>query len=173
MALELLSLGWSSKMKTDEVVNQFLTFLDEKYAYLTRIKLFLAGVPDLFTNGQITGTEFQTFLEKYELETAKFLAEKQWYQEKIAEGLNLEAEQITFKLLVSLGFNEFEEKGRRVLRISNEITLLLFKISIYMKNFLKLQREFMQVNNFLVQKDYSAKGVEISYDPGRTFYREA
>jgi hypothetical protein len=42
-----------------------------------------------------------------------------------------------------------------------------------MKNFSKLQREFMSLNNFLYQKDYSAKGVEMHYDPGRNFYGEA
>ena len=102
-----------------------------------------------------------------------FLAEKNWHLEKIAEKLNIKKEQVNFKLLVTMGYKEFEDKGRRVLRISNEITLLLYKISVYMKNYLKPQQEFMRLNNFLYQKDYSPRGVEVPYHPGKNFYGEA
>ena len=157
----------------NEIVTEFAGFLERKYHYLTRIKLFLVGVPELFTDNKINQVEFQNFMDKYELETARYLSEKNWYQEKIAEHLNIKKEQVNFKLLVNLGFSEFEDKGRNVLRISNEITLLLFKIAVYMKNYLKLQREFSRLNTFLDQKDYSPRGVQVSVSPGRNFYGEA
>jgi len=159
--------------KLKEIVNEFAEFLDQKYQYLLQIKLFLVGVPDLISNEKINQLEFQNFMEKYELETTKFLSEKNWYQEKIAEKLNIKKEEVNFKLLVNLGFSEFKEKGRKALHISNEITMILFKISVYIKNFSKLQQKFGQLNNFLYQKDYSITGVPISVTPGRNFYGEA
>jgi hypothetical protein len=160
-------------MNEDEIIKEFLSFLAEKYQALTKIKLFLVGVPELFANGKITEQVFQTFLEKYELETAKFISEKNHYQQEIAKKLNITKEQVNFNLLVDLGHKEFKDISRKVLSISNEISLLLYKIAIYMKNFSKLQQEFIRLNNFLFQKDYSAKGVEMSCDPGRNFYGEA
>lgn len=158
-----------------ETVRNFLTFLSEEYSYLTKIKIFLVKIPKLITDGDINELEFQNFLEKYELETSRFVYEKNRYKEKIAEELNLKPEQITFRMLVSMGFDDFRDKGRRVLRITNEITLLLLKTSIYMKNFSNLQREFRRLNNFLYQSDYNARGTEPShtYRPGGKFYGEA
>ena len=160
-------------MNTDEIIKDFSSFLEEKYQAFVKIKRFLVGIPELFANGNITHLEFQNFMEKYELETARFISEKNQYQQEIAEKLHIAKEQVNFKSLVNLGYREFRDTGRKVLSISNEITLLLYKISIYMKNYAKLQQEFMRLNNFLYQKDYSAKGVEMSYDPGRNFYGEA
>ena len=160
-------------MNADEIIKEFLNFLVEKYQALTKIKLFLVGIPELFANGKITEQEFQTFLEKYELETAKFISGKNHYQQEIAKKLNITKEQVNFKLLVDLGYKEFKDINRKALSISNEISLLLYKIAIYMKNFSKLQQEFMLLNNFLSQKDYSAKWVEMSCDPGRNFHGEA
>jgi hypothetical protein len=175
LAPELLTHKRSYKMNKniDILVEDFLGFLNKKSQYLTNVKIFLLSIPELFPKGKISEMEFQNFMEKYEMETAAFLSEKNWYQEKIAEKLNVPKEQVTFKLLLNLGYNDFEATGRKVLRISNEITMLLFKISIYIKNYFKLQREFVGLNNFLYQKDYSARGMEMPYHPGKTFYGEA
>jgi len=158
-----------------ETVQNFLAFLSEEYSYLTKIKIFLVKIPGLITDGDINELEFQEFLEKYELESSRFVYEKNRYKEKIAGELNLEPEQITFRMLANMGFDEFRDKGRQVLRITNEITLLLLKTSIYMKNFSNLQREFRRLNNFLYQRDYNARGTEPShsYRPGGKFYGEA
>jgi hypothetical protein len=158
---------------TDEIIKEFLSFLEEQIQVLTKIKLFLVSIPKLFTNGKISELEFQTFLEKYELETAAFIAEKNQYSKQIAEKLNIANDQVNFKLLVNLGYRKFKDRGLKMISISNEITLLLYKISIYMKNYSKLQRQFLSLNSFLHQKDYSARGVEIPYIPGRNFYGEA
>lgn len=161
------------KMKT--IIQDFLTFLAEEYSYLTRIKVFLLKVPELISTGQVNEQEFQNFLEKYELETSRFLYEKKRFKEEIARELNLPVEQVTFRRLVNMGFRGFEDKGRRVLKVSNEISLLLLKISIYLKNFARLQNEFQRLNTFLYQHDYSARGVgpSHSYTPGRNFHGEA
>lgn len=158
-----------------ETVRNFLTFLSEEYSYLTKIKIFLIKIPKLITNGDINELEFQEFLEKYELETSRFVFEKNRYKEKLAEELNLRQDQVNFRMLVSMGFDEFRDKGRRVLRITNEITLLLLKTSVYIKNFSNLQREFKRLNTFLYQGDYNARGTEPShtYRPGGKFYGEA
>jgi hypothetical protein len=149
--------------------------LSEEYSYLTKIKIFLIKIPGLITNGDINELEFQNFLEKYELETSRFLYEKNRYKDKIADELKLKPEQVTFRMLVSMGFEDFRDKGHRVLRITNEITLLLLKTSVYMKNFSNLQREFRRLNNFLYQGDYNARGTEPShsYSPGGKFHGEA
>ncbi len=161
--------------KMKETVRNFLTFLSEEYGYLTKIKIFLIKIPKLITNGDINELEFQNFLEKYELETSRFLFEKNRHKEKIAEELNLKPEQVTFRMLVSMGFDDFRDKGHRVLRITNEISLLLLKTSVYIKNFSNLQREFRRLNNFLYQGDYNARGTEPShsYRPAGKSYGEA
>jgi hypothetical protein len=157
------------------IIQDFLTFLAEEYSYLTRIKVFLLKVPELITSGQVNELEFQNFLEKYELETSRFLYEKNRFKEEIARELNLPIEQVTFRRLVNLGYRGFEDKGRRVLKVSNEISLLLLKISIYLKNFARMQNEFRRLNTFLYQHDYSARGTDSSYSytPGRNFHGEA
>ncbi|MCP5102918.1 MAG: hypothetical protein GY950_06055 [bacterium] len=160
-------------VKLNTIVENFLTFLAEEYRYLTRIKLFLVKVPEMIVNGDINQLEFQDFLEKYELETARFIFEKNRFKEEIARELQSPIEEITFKRLAGLGHRGFEDKGLRVLRISNEINLLLLKISVYLKNFSRMQDEFKRLNNFLYQGDYSARGAEPSYNPGGNFYVEA
>jgi hypothetical protein len=158
-----------------ETVRNFLNFLSEEYSYLTNIKIFLIKIPRLITSNDINELEFQKFLEKYELESLRFVKEQNNFKEKIGEELNLRPEQVTYRMLVSMGFDEFADLGRRVLRITNEITMLLMKASVYLKNFSRLQGEFMRLNNFLYQHDYSARGTESSYTykPGMNFYGEA
>lgn len=158
-----------------ETVRNFLNFLSEEYSYLTNIKLFLLKIPKLITSGDINELEFQRFLEKYELETLRFVQERNQFKENIAEELHLRPEQVTYKMLVSMGFDDFTELGSRVLRMTNEITMLLLKTSVYLKNFSRLQGEFMRLNNFLYRHDYSARGTESSYNykPGMNFYGEA
>jgi hemerythrin-like domain-containing protein len=158
-----------------ETVRNFLNFLSEEHSYLTNIKIFLIKIPKLITSGDINELEFQKFLEKYELESLRFVKEQKHFKEKISEELNLRPEQVTYRMLVSMGFDEFSELGRRVLRITNEITMLLLKTSVYLKNFSRLQGEFMRLNNFLYRHDYSARGTESSYTykPGMNFYGEA
>lgn len=158
-----------------ETVRNFLNFLSEEYSYLTNIKLFLLKIPKLITSGDINELEFQRFLEKYELETLRFVQERNQFKENIAGELHLRPEQVTYKMLVSMGFDDFTELGSRVLRMTNEITMLLLKTSVYLKNFSRLQGEFMRLNNFLYRHDYSARGTESSYNykPGMNFYGEA
>lgn len=158
-----------------ETIRNFLNFLSEEYSYLTNIKIFLVKIPKLITDGDINELEFQKFLEKYELESLRFVKEQNNFKEKIAEEMNLRPEQVSYRMLVSMGFEEFSELGRRVLRIINEITMLLMKASVFLKNFSRLQGEFTRLNNFLYQHDYSARGTEAShtYKPGMNFYGEA
>lgn len=160
-------------MKLKQEVGSFLNFLSEEYSYLTRIKLFLVNIPDLITTGEITQVEFQNFLEKFELETASFVYEKNRHKERISRLLNISPDELTFRQLVKLGFKEFEEKGFRVLRMTNEINMQLLKISVFMKNFSKLQSDFKRLNSFLYQNDYSARGSETTYNPGGSLYMEA
>ncbi|MCX6580654.1 MAG: hypothetical protein NT166_10785 [Candidatus Aminicenantes bacterium] len=161
----------------NEILENFLKFLAEEYDYLVKIKLFLLDVPDMITTGKINEPEFRDFMEKYELETARFLFEKNRFKESIAGQLNIPPGQATFKMLVNLGRREFEETGAKVIKITNEISKLLLRISIYLDNFSKLQNKFKRFNNFLYRNDYSAaaRGVELShnYTPGRNFYGEA
>ncbi len=157
----------------NEIIIRFLQFLAEEHNYLVSIRKFLSEIPALITSGQITEFEFQNFLEKHELQTARFIFDKNQYRAEIAKSINTAAENINFKLLVKMGFREFESKGRKVLKISNEISRELVKISIFLRNFSKLQTELKRLNNFLIQKDYSPRGVESTYAPGRNFYGEA
>jgi hypothetical protein len=161
----------SEKMKY--ATEKFLSFLAEEYDYLTKIKIFLIRIPELIAAGDINELEFQNFLEKYEVETAHFLHEKNRYKERIAKQLNIPVQQVTFNKLVQLGYREFEDKAWRVLKITNDINLLLVKISVYLRNFAKLQNEFKRLNSFLYQNDYSARGAPTSYSPGRNFHGEA
>lgn len=156
-----------------DAIEKFLNFLSEEYEYLVKIKVFLVRIPELIAKGDINNLEFQSFLEKYEVETAHFLHEKNLYKEKIAKHMNIPAQQLTFNKLVQLGYKEFEDKGWRILHISNEINLLLVKISVYLRNFSRLQNEFKRLNSFLYQNDYSARGAAAPYSPGRNFHREA
>jgi hypothetical protein len=161
----------------NDVIKDFLEFLSDEYSYLLKIKLFLLEIPDLITNGNINELEFQGFLEKYEVETAKFVFEKNRHKELIANKLHIKPEQVTLKLLVHLGHNEFEEKGRKVLKISNDISMNLMKVAVYIRNFSKMQHEFQRLNNFLYQKDYTPSGVTrqnaYNYNRGRNYYGEA
>lgn len=161
----------------NDILDNFLKFLAEEYDYLVKIKLFLVNVPDMITTGKINELEFRDFMEKYELETARFLFEKNRFKDSIAAQLNIPSAQVTFKVLVNLGRAEFEETGAKVIKITNEISKLLLKISIYLDNFSRLQNKFKRFNNFLYRNDYSAAalGVEPSYNytPGRNFYGEA
>jgi len=157
----------------DTLMKEFSDFLAEELQFLTNIKLFLARVPELLTSGEITQIEFQEFLEKYEIETARFLFEKNDYKDQIAEKLAISPAYFTFNLLAQLGFREFEDLSRRIFKAANEIGVQLVKVSIYLKNFTKLQQDFRRLNNFLYQKDYSLRGVDSPYSPGRNFYREA
>lgn len=154
-------------------IEKFLNFLSEEYDYLTRIKLFLVRIPELIAKGDINELEFQQFMEKYEVETAHYVREKTRYKELIAKQSGIPADEVTFKMLEKLGYPEFADKGRRVLKISNEISLLLMKIAVYLRNFAKMQDEFRRLNSFLYQNDYSHRGASPSYNPGRNFYGEA
>jgi hypothetical protein len=164
-------------MKLDETVNQFSKFLSEEYGYLLKIKLFLLDVPGMITAGNINELEFQGFLEKYEVETSRFLFEKNRYKEEIAGLLNVPREQVTFKLLVSLGYLEFDNKAHRVLKIANEITMNLLKVSVFIRNFARMNQEMKRLNTFLYQEDYSPTGMETggsyTYQRGGNFYGEA
>jgi len=159
----------------NELITNFLNFLNEEYHSLVKIKVFLLGIPELISNGKINQLEFQNFLEKYELQTASMIYEKNRFKDQIAEKLSTSREEVNFKVLVNLGFHDFEDIGRRVLRISNEITLLLVKISVYLKNFTRMQQEFKRLNHFLSHNDYSPRGESAftAYNPGRNFYGEA
>lgn len=39
----------------NELVKKYLDFLDEEFQYLTKIKLFLLGIPELIANGERKG----------------------------------------------------------------------------------------------------------------------
>ncbi len=160
-----------------ELTKDFLSFLCEEYSYLEKVKLFLAEIPQLIANGSISQMEFQMFLEKYEVETSRYLFERNKYKEQIALKLHVQKDQVTFKLLVHLGYTEFEEKGLNLLKITNEIKMFLMKISIYLQNFARMQLEFKRLNNFLYQKDYSPHSVKTegpyNFNRGRNFHGEA
>ncbi|MCP4213733.1 MAG: hypothetical protein GY765_03705 [bacterium] len=157
----------------NKTTNDYLVFLNEQYKDLTKVKQFLSGVPKLLTSGMINQMEFQNFLEKYEMESAGLLFEENRLKQALADGLRIKPQQVSFKLLVKIGHREFEEIGRRVLRITNEIKMLMMKVAVYLKSFTRLQQEMASLNNFLYQEDYSARGVERPYTPGRRFYGEA
>lgn len=160
-----------------ELMNEFLSFLSEEYSYLEDVRSFLIEIPQLIANGSISQLEFQMFLEKYEVQTSRYIFERNRYREAIAARLHIQIDQVTFKLLVHVGYSAFEEKGLHLLKISNEIKMLLLKISIYLQNFAKMQLEFKRLNNFLYQKDYSPHSVKTdgpyNFNRGRNFYGEA
>lgn len=159
----------------DALINDFLNFLSEEYSYLVKIKVFLVNVPQMITGNKINEVEFQAFLEKYEVETSRYVFERKRFKDQIAQKLNIPAEQVNFTYLVRLGYREFDEKARRVLRITNDINQLLFKIAIFLRNFHRLQQEFKRLNSFLYQHDYTSRGqtVASAYTPGKNFYGEA
>jgi len=159
----------------NELINDFSEFLASENQYLSQVKLFLVGIPEQVTRGEMNHVEFQHFLEKYEVQNAHFIYEKKRFMEKIADALQIKTNQVSFRMLVQLGYREFESIGRNALKLSNEIRMLLIKISIFMKNFSKLQKEFKRLNGFIYQHDYSHQGVaaEHSYRPGRNYYGEA
>lgn len=165
-----------TKRKIEEIDN-YLEFLNSEYDYLVKIKLFLVTVPEMIANGNINQLEFQGFMEKYEVETSGFMFRKSTHKELIAKKLHVKPDQVSFKLLVHLGYKEFEEKGRQVVKITNEISQGLNKIIIYLKNFSKMQQEFQRLNSFLYQEDYSPRGIgretAYNYNRGRNFYGEA
>lgn len=177
MAQELLIRSGVKKMKLDEHVNQYLQFLSQEYSYLVKIKLFLLDVPGMIADGNINELEFQGFMEKYEVETSRFLFEKNRHRQTIADLLHIPLDKVTFKFLVSLGYREFENKGHRVLKITNEITMQLLKVSVYIRSFAQMNQEMKRLNNFLYQSDYSPNGLEshgtYSYSRGRNFVGEA
>jgi hypothetical protein len=160
-----------------ELTNEFLTFLSEEYDYLENVKSFLVEIPALIANGSISQMEFQMFLEKYEVQTSRYIFERNKYREGIAAKLHVKKDQVTFQLLVHVGYPEFEEKGLKLLKITNEIKMHLLKITIYLRNFAKMQLEFKRLNNFLYQKDYSPRSVETdgpyNFNRGRNFHGEA
>lgn len=164
-------------MKLDEYVNQYLQFLSQEYGYLVKIKLFLLDVPGMIADGNINELEFQGFMEKYEVETSRYLFEKNRHRQDIADLLRISRDEVTFKFLVGLGYREFENKGHRVLKISNEITMQLLKVSVYIRSFAQMNQEMKRLNNFLYQSDYSPTGMETqnaySYSRGRNYVGEA
>jgi hypothetical protein len=161
----------------DELIKEYLSFLAEQYGYLTKIKLFLNRIPQMIVKGEVNQLEFQGFLEKYEVQNAHFIYEKNRFQQRIGERMRVTPEQVTFKLLVHVGHRQFEDKGRRLLRITNEIKMQLVKISIYMKNFARMQEDFRRLSNFLYQNDYTPRGTAggnpYLTNTGRNYYGEA
>jgi len=161
----------------NEETKNYLTFLNEEFSYLLKIKLFLLEIPGMITRGDINQLEFQSFLEKYEMEMSRFLFEKNRHKENIAQKMRVKADQVTFKLLVHVGNKDFEAMGRKIVKITNEITMHLFKVSVYMQNFAKMQMEFKRLNSFLYQNDYSAAGLGrdniYNFNSGRNFVGEA
>ncbi len=173
LAQELLPKTGVNNM--DELIRDFLDFLAAEYKYLDQVKVFLTDIPEMITDGRINELEFQNFIEKYEIQNAHLLYEKNRYKEKIGEKLNIKKEQVSFRLLVKMGYRDFDSIGRNELKISNEISMSLLRISIFLRNYAKLQYEFKRLNSFLFQHDYSSRGVavEYTYRPGRNFYGEA
>lgn len=158
-----------------ELIKEFSEFLAEEYRHLTRVKVFLMKVPRLIGEGEIDQIEFQNFLEKYEVQNSHFINEKKRFNHQIAEKLNIEPEEVSLSRLVRMGYRELNDIGHRVVRISNDISMLLLKISIFLKNFSRMQQEFKRLNHFLHQNDYSPRGVAMEpvYRTGRNFYGEA
>ncbi|MGE5343867.1 MAG: hypothetical protein ACM3SY_20545 [Candidatus Omnitrophota bacterium] len=159
----------------NELINEFLEFLNQENQYLSQVKLFLMGIPERIAAGEISQMDFQAFLEKYEVQNAHMVYEKNRFKEKIGEQLNIKTDQVSFRLLVHIGHREFEETGRVLLKHTNEISMLLMKISIFLKNFEKMQMEFKRLNSYLFQNDYSPRGLSAEHycRPGRNFYGEA
>ncbi len=159
----------------NELLKEFFDFLNEEYMYLSQVKLFLNEIPLRIENGNIDELEFQGFLEKYEVQNSHFIYEKNRYKERISEKLHIKNEHFSFRLLVHIGHREFHELGQKVFKISNEISMQLLKIAIFLKNDQKMQREFKRLNSFLYQHDYSPMGIAVEsvYRPGRNFYGEA
>lgn len=160
-----------------ELMKDFLSFLSEEYGYLEEVKAFLVQIPELIANGRISQMEFQMFLEKYEVQTSRYLFERNKHIEAIAAQMHVPKDQVSFSLLVHVGYKEFEEKGLNLFKITNEIKMHLLKITIFLQNFAKMQLEFKRLNNFLYQKDYSPRSVKAegpyNFNRGRNFYGEA
>ncbi len=154
-------------------VKDFYDFLDVETKRLLKIRDFIATIPDRITRGEITTIEFQNFVETYELETYKFHNTKQDHIKKVTESLNIPAEELSFQLLVKMGYTDFIKLAPEFIAITDQIKSMLLKTSIFIKNFMRLNQELMKLNNYLLQNDYSRQGREKSDHHSYSFYREA
>jgi len=71
-----------------------------------------------------------------------------------------------------LGYTEFSELGRKIIPLAQENSNLLLQVSVYLKNYARLNQAFMGLNNFFRRESYSP--AEMRRNPiGQNFFSEA
>lgn len=142
----------------NELINNFSTFLTKECEELERIKTFLFELPDQISHGRTHAFDFQKYLEQHEIKTRRILEEKNRYLSTIAQHMNAPEEKVTLDFLYRLGYEEFHRLKVKLNQLSTEIAYLLLKCSIFLKNYARMNSKFKQINNFLLQSDYTIRG---------------
>jgi len=144
----------------NELINDFLGFLDDELNYLTGVSNFLETIPKLITENRIKEYEFGNFLEKYELELYRIASKKKSFFMRLAHYYNIDVVELNLSYLIKMGHKEFIDTGRNIIKLSNRIKLLLLKVSIYLEKFKQLNTNMKTLNKFLFQNNYASDGIE-------------
>lgn len=158
-----------------ETIREFSALLKNELNFLLAVKAFLATIPEALEKGDVLIRDFQLFMEKYEYDSHCLLAEKNHLLKEIAALLNIAVENLNLPLLVNMGYGEFEDIQIKIHKTTNEVSLQLLKISIFLKNYARLNTEQLGFNSFLFQSNYSDSLTNKKFNSrkGQRFYGEA
>ena len=156
-----------------EKIEEFLIFLNHSINELEKMNEFIKTIPQLIESDKINLNEYQNKIENYELIIYKIMSQKLAFIKDISNSLNLKPNKLNMKLLYNMGFVKIATLYNKLQNLTSNLPYSILKASVYLKNYMNLNRKFQNVNSVLNNTSYSYNGEELKTHRITNFTREA
>ncbi len=101
------------------------------------------------------------------------MSQKLAFIKDISNSLNLKPNKLNMKLLYNMGFVKIATLYNKLQNLTSNLPYSILKASVYLKNYMNLNRKFQNVNSVLNNTSYSYNGEELKTHRITNFTREA
>jgi len=154
-------------------IEDFLIFLNQSIDELEKMNAFIKQIPQLIESDKINLNEYQNKIENFELKIYKIMSQKLVYIKDISNSLNIKPNELNMKLLYNMGFTKITTLYNKLQNLTNNLPYSILKATVYLKNYMSLNRRFQNINSILNNTSYTYKGEELKTQKVSSFSREA
>ena len=154
-------------------IEEFLVFLNQSINELEKMNKFIKTIPQLIESDKINLIEYQNKIEGFELIIYKIMSQKLVFIKDISNSLNIKPNELNMKLLYNMGFTKITTLYNKLQNLTNSLPYSILKATVYLKNYMNLNRKFQNINSILNNTSYTFKGEELKTQKVSSFSREA